>query len=197
MFLKPLLYPGGILFSKCIPSLNKTIAFRSFDLATDLAMIHGWVNREYALQYWQLNGPPERVYDTYYNIQRNSNAHSYIGLLDNEPVCQFDIYRVLADETRQFIITADANDCGFHLIMAPLEKPIHGLSAALIRTMLEYYFSYAEASRMYAEPDITNRRSNFLLRQAKFQFIQSIQMSYKTANLYCLNRQQFESTTLR
>lgn len=194
LFLKPLGYPGGILFSRYIPLLKKNISFRSFDMDTDLEMVHDWVNRAYAKKYWQLDGTIEKVYDTYYNIQRNSNAHSYIGLLGNVPVCQFDLYRVLADEIRKWVLNAGAHDCGLHLIMAPIPKPVHGLSTILIQAMLEYYFSFPEAMHMYAEPDITNRRSNFLLRQANFQFIQSIELSYKTANLYCLKREQFQSS---
>jgi RimJ/RimL family protein N-acetyltransferase len=134
------------------------------------------------------------VLDTYYNIQRNSNGHSFIGLLNGKPICQFDIYRVLADEIRQFI-TADQHDCGFHLLMGPKDKAISGLSLALIKAMLAYYFSFPQARRMYAEPDISNMRSNYLLQRAGFQFIQGITMSYKLANLYCLTRDQFESTT--
>jgi acetyl CoA:N6-hydroxylysine acetyl transferase len=188
IFIKPLRYPGDILFTQ------GELAFRSFNLETDLDFIYGWVNMDYALKYWQLDGDRERVLDTYYNIQRNSNGHSFIGLLNGKPICQFDIYRVLADEIRQFV-TADQHDCGFHLLMGPNEKTIPGLSLALINAMLAYYFSFPEAERMYAEPDISNMRSNYLLQRVGFQFIQGITMSYKQANLYCLTREQFQSTT--
>jgi RimJ/RimL family protein N-acetyltransferase len=184
LFIKPLYYPGGILFTQ------GELAFRSFNLETDLDLIYQWVNMDYTLKYWQLDGSRERVLDLYYNIQRNSHGHSFIGLLNGRPVCQFDVYRVLADEIRQFV-TADENDCGFHLLMGPNEKPIPGLSLALIHAMLSYYFSFSAAERMYAEPDISNQRSNLLLQRTGFRFIQSIQMSYKIAHLYCLTKQAF------
>lgn len=161
-------------------------------LEKDLDMIHDWVNREYALAYWQLDGNKQRVYDLYYSIQRNSNGHSYIGLLDDKPICQFDVYRVLADEIRQYI-TADENDCGFHLLMAPNENPVPGLSLAITQTFLQFYFSSPEAARMFAEPDIRNLRSNRILQRAGFHLLHSIEMSYKTANLYSITKEQFQS----
>jgi hypothetical protein len=193
---KPLAYPGNILFKKYFDDLG-TVSFRSFDLERDEGMIHDWVNRDYALRYWQLDGDRTRVHDTYYAIQRSGEGHSFIGLLNGVPICQFDVYRVLADEIHMFIPAPVLQDCGFHLLMAPNKKPIPGLSVSVTRAMLTYYFSFPEARRMYAEPDVTNPRSNRILQQVGFQFIESIQMSYKTANLYVLTRERFNSMQLQ
>lgn len=192
LFLKPLFYPGEIIFSFHLQSIQKTISFRSFDLQKDTDLIHQWVNQPYALPFWQLDGNRERVYDLYYNIQRNSNGHSYLGLLDDQPICQFDVYRVLADELRLFV-TADENDCGFHLLMAPNEKPVPGLTVMIVESFLQYFFSFPQAKRMYAEPDLTNRRSNRILQRVGFSYHHAIEMSYKTAKLYSITRDQFQS----
>ena len=196
LFLKPLHYPGTTIFSRDLSSLNKKITFRSFNLDTDTDLIHQWVNLPYALPYWQLSGKRQRVFDLYYNIQRNSNGHSYIGMLDDNPICQFDVYRVLADEIRQFF-TADENDCGFHLLMAPNENPIPGLTSLIIKSYLDYYFSFPQARRMFAEPDITNHRSNRVLKKVGFSFHHAIKMSYKTANLYSITKQQFHANVAK
>jgi hypothetical protein len=189
---KPLVYPGNILFKKYFDDLG-TLSFRSFDLERDEGMIHDWVNRDYALRYWQLDGDRNRVHDTYYAIQRSGEGHSFIGLLNGVPICQFDVYRVLADEIHTFIPVPGPQDCGFHLLMAPNENPIPGLSVSITRAMLAYYFSFPEAQKMYAEPDVNNPRSNRILQQVGFQFIESIKMSYKAANLYVLTRERFLS----
>jgi RimJ/RimL family protein N-acetyltransferase len=193
LFLKPLDYPGSVIFSRNIELIGKKISFRSLDLAKDTDLIHHWVNQPYALPFWQLEGNRERVYDLYYNIQRNSNGHSYMGLLDDQPICQFDVYRVLADELHQFVV-ADENDCGFHLLMAPNENPLPGLTLMIVQSFLHYYFSFQEANRMYAEPDLTNRRSNRILQNIGFAYHHAIEMSYKTANLYSITKQQFHAT---
>lgn len=193
LFLKPLYYPGCTIFSRHLETINKTLSFRSFNLEKDTDTIHHWVNQPYALPFWQLDGNRERVYDLYYNIQRNSNGHSYMGTLDDQPICQFDVYRILADELRQFV-SANENDCGFHLLMAPNENPVPGLTVSIVQTFLHYYFSFTQASRMYAEPDLTNRRSNRILQKIGFTYHHAIEMSYKTAKLYSITKDQFYAT---
>lgn len=187
---KPLYYPGGIIFSRYSSLLKKEISFRSFDLDTDLDMVHTWVNMDYTQQFWRLALTKEKLFQLYYSIQRNSNGHSYIALLDGNPVCQFDVYRVLADEIHQHIVAAP-QDCGFHLLMAPNENPIHGLSLFIITSYLDYYFSFPEATVMYAEPDIENLRSNSLVKRVGFRLLKKIPMSYKIANLYSITKEQF------
>lgn len=193
LFLKPLYYPGQIIFTRYLNSIGKTLSFRSFDLEKDTDLIHKWVNQPYALPFWQLNGNRERVYDLYYNILRNSNGHSYIGLLDGDPVCQFDVYRVLADELHQFV-SVNENVCGFHLLMSPNDNPVPGLTVQVVESFLHYYFSFPQATQMYAEPDLTNRRSNRILQTVGFTYHHAIEMSYKTAKLYSITKEQFYAT---
>lgn len=157
-------------------------------------MIHQWVNMDYTKAFWRLAIDKQQLYALYYSIQRNSNGHSYIGLLDEQPICQFDVYRILADEIKKHI-PATENDCGFHLLMAPNEKPISGLSVAIVHTYLSYFFGFPEATVMYAEPDIRNHRSNRIVQRAGFRFHHPIEMSYKTANLYSITKQQFHAAT--
>jgi hypothetical protein len=192
LFIKPLYYPGEIIFSRFSGLLQKEISFRSFDLDLDLEMIHRWVNMDYTRQFWRLSWTKDKLYELYYSIQRNSNGHSYIGLLDRQPVCQFDVYRVLADEIARFMPTGP-QDCGFHLLMAPNTNPVPGLSLSVITSYLDYFFSFPQATAMYAEPDIHNHRSNQLVKRAGFRFQHQILMSYKTANLYSITKEQFHA----
>lgn len=192
LFLKPLFYPGNFIFSRRFVSIQKKIRFRSFNLDDDLQMIHRWVNMDYTRQFWRLAISEKQLYQLYYSIQRNSNAHSYIGFLAEQPVCQFDVYRILADELSNHI-NASEHDCGFHLMMSPNEHPVAGLTRAVLTAFLDYYFSFPEASILYAEPDILNDRSNWLLQQTGFKFIRQISMSYKRANLYSITKEQYHA----
>jgi hypothetical protein len=193
LFLKPLFYPGNFIFSRQFISIQKQIRFRSFNVDDDLEMIHRWINMEYTSRFWRLAITVDQLKKLYYSIQRNSNAHSYIGFLEQKPICQFDVYRVLADELSKQINVTE-HDCGFHLLMAPNEQPVAGLTQAVITAFLDYYFSFPEASIMYAEPDVLNDRSNRLLQKTGFSFIEQISMSYKTANLYSITKEQFHAT---
>lgn len=192
LFCKPLYYPGEIIFSRNIDHLQRTLSFRSFNIETDLDLVHQWVNMEYTKAYWRLAWTKDKLCQLYYSIQRNSNGHSYLGLLDGVPICQFDVYRVLADEIQQHV-EATEMDCGFHLLMAPNNTPVRGLTVFIVQAYLGYFFSFPDATRMFGEPDIRNSRSNQVLQRAGFTFQQQITMSYKEANLYSITKQQFNA----
>jgi hypothetical protein len=179
------------LFSKENSNLPGVISFRSLDLKTDLPVIHKWVQQDYTLEYWQMNGHFSQLFGIYQCMELNPYSHSFIGLLDDQVICQFDVYSVFADELRDHI-PHEQNDCGFHLLMAPNGNPIPGLTVSIIKSFLEYYFSFPEAKRMYAEPDVNNEKSIALLERCGFKRIKTVQMSYKMAHVYCLDRPQSE-----
>jgi RimJ/RimL family protein N-acetyltransferase len=179
-----------ILFSKQVNRVKRKISFRSLQIQTDLPRIHEWVNQEYAHEYWQLNGAFSQLFTIYQCMEHNPFAQSFIGLLNDAMVCQFDVYSVFADELREHI-DPEMHDSGFHLLMAPNERPIHGLTTSVVECFLHYYFSFSKARRMYAEPDVSNAKSIALLERCGFQRLKTIQMSYKKAHVYCLPREMF------
>jgi RimJ/RimL family protein N-acetyltransferase len=181
--------PGFIQYD--LPNENDIISYRSLNLITDLDMIHDWVNRKYSQQFWQLNGTKDLVNNTYREILESNHAHSFIGLMNNEPFCQADIYQVLNDELSEHI-DAGPQDCGMHFIMAPPEKRKKGITLLFFKAFLSFYFSFPKSGFMYGEPDVENERANKLVIDAGFQFLKTIQLSYKTANLYSISRSNFK-----
>jgi acetyl CoA:N6-hydroxylysine acetyl transferase len=184
----------SILYSSSfIKSLNGIISFRSFDVSTDLNRIHEWVNLDYAHTFWQMRGSIGLLRSCYQCIQQNPYSHSFIGQLNDQPVCQFDVYKVAADELAAHVDFQE-NDCGFHLLMAPVGSAvntIHGLTTALIHHYLKYYFSQVGTGCLFAEPDAANQKSIQLLEKAGFEKIKNITMSYKKAQLYQLTKNKF------
>lgn len=175
------------LFSKFYPGISGTISFRSLELKTDLSLIHDWVNQDYALEYWQMSGHFSQLYAIYQCMEYNPFAHSFIGMLNGNIVCQFDVYSVAVDELKEHI-KYEKHDCGFHLLMAPNKNPVKGLTNTMINAFLDFYFSFPQAKRMYAEPDVNNLKSIALLGNAGFQKMNTVQMSYKQAHIYSLEK---------
>ncbi len=185
-------------FHNANKQLGLTVSFRPLDLNRDLRIIYDWVNREYAKDYWQLNGSYSMLYALYQCMDGNPGAASFIGelwrvegvVVPHLMICQFDVYAILSDELKDHV-DADENDCGFHLLMAPRggdEKPVTGLTIEIIKSFLNYYFSFPEAKRMYAEPDVTNLKSILLLEKCGFKKIKTVTLSYKQAHIYCLEK---------
>lgn len=171
------------------------LEFRSLCLSTDLDIIHEWVNKSYALRYWQLNGTKQSLKDIYTSVLENPHAHPFIALLDNSPVGQIDVYQILADELRDHIDAAN-NDCGLHLLMLPARQSKKNLSLEVIKAFIHLYFSYHTVGTLYAEPDNENAMANLLARKAGFQFLKQIELSYKMANLFQITPQDYSSNIL-
>jgi RimJ/RimL family protein N-acetyltransferase len=167
------------------------ISFRSLDLSTDLDIIFNWVNRAYAKRFWQLDGSKALVETTYRLILDNPATHSFIGLYNDRPVCQIDIYLLMVDELRHEVQDCRPNDCGFHLLMAPPWVSAKGLSREVLRAFLAFYFSHDRAERIFAEPDRDNVLANRLALAVGLEFLYTVRLSYKTANLYCITKEQF------
>ncbi len=179
-----------LIYSVSLTSSNSTLSFRSLDLDIDLDMIYDWVNKSYSRKFWQLNGSKQLVKSTYDSVLKNSQAHSYIGLIDKRPFCQIDIYRLSIDELRQHISTP-LNDCGIHLLMLPPKQLQKNWSIFALKAFQDFYFSFPEPDCLYCEPDIENDMANQLALKAGFEFIKPITLSYKTANLYSISRSKF------
>ncbi len=192
LFCKPVSvnYPGQLLYSVHDPELNTTISFRSLQLETDIDFLYDWVNRTYAKRFWQLNGSKSILNDTYQTLLANPNAHSFIGLCDGKPVCQVDLYNVSADELKDHT-DHSPDDCGLHLLMLPPHEMRKGLSVHMLSHFVHFYFSFPASSRLFAEPDKENSLANRLATKAGFRFLKTIELSYKTANLYCITKDQY------
>jgi hypothetical protein len=195
IFCKPSSDSPEVLFSKFSSDLGGYISFRSFDMAKDIDLIYEWVNSSYATQFWKMNGPKDNLIETYTSIISCSHAHSFVGLLGNERVCQIDVYRVLADELCNHV-SANPEDCGMHLLMAPNDKSVGGLTRKVVTAFLKFYFSFPVAQTMYGEPDTNNYKAKKILDSLGFKYQSEATLSYKTASIYKITRRSFSSSLL-
>ena len=187
LFCKPSNKNDEFVFSVFSKSVQGTISFKSLNLKTELPIIHEWVNMGYTLDYWQMNGHYSQLYAIYQCMELNPYSHSFTGWLNDKMICQFDVYSGFADELGQHI-EHEPNDCGFHLLMSPNRLQVPGLTTAIVKSFLEYYFSFPEAKRMYAEPDINNKKSIALLERCGFELVKTVEMSYKRADVYVFEK---------
>lgn len=195
LFCKPL--PGmretEILFLLPDNDLNGTISFRSLSLTKDIDTIHDWVNQPYTRRYWQMNVEKNTLHKTYSEVLDNPSAHSFIGLFNNKVVCQIDCYHASVDEIKDHVETAPGN-CGFHILMLPPRESFKGLTENMLRAFVKFFFSFGAAQTLYGEPDKDNTPANLAAKRSGFAFQYQIQLSYKTANLYAITKNQFHAT---
>jgi len=180
----------GEIFKKYNSEMDGHFSLRSIELESDGAMLFNWATQPYAQKFWQMKEDPQKWRETYRAILESGAAHAFAVCFDEEPIGQFDVYLASEDELRNHV-NAQTNDAGFHLLMGPPREMQKGFSFYAIRCLQEYYFSFEESGDLYCEPDQHNYHANRLAINAGFQFMRTIQLSYKTANLYRLTRQQF------
>jgi hypothetical protein len=168
-----------------------TLQFRSLVLKKDLNILQHWSTRHHC-RFWQPEGSFEKILTFYQNLLKNPDAHSFIGMLDEELICLIDIYRLATDALGRHI-QHKPSDCRFHLVMAPCNEIIPGLSRQVMEIFLRYFFSFTDSRYLYAEPDIYHSKACRLLEKCGFSFLQNIMLSTKAASLYLMRKGQFLS----
>ena len=173
---------------------NRMFSIHSLNPKLDLVFIHQWVNMAYAISFWQMEGTHERLEMVYRGVLESPYAHSFIGFLDGEPVCQLDTYDPAFDDIGKHYSRVEG-DMGIHLLMAPGRKPLNNFSATVVMVFAAFFFRNKEVFRIITEPDQHNRAANWLLRRLKFEYLGLLDLPEKTACLYVMTREKFKAVT--
>lgn len=179
-----------VLYSKSFDKAELIISFRTLLIPNDLNCIYDWTHHPSAKEFWQMDVSIDCLTKTYSEILSSPYTHSFVGLLNNQPVCQVDVYKVLWDELKQHVVATE-KDFGLHFLMSPVQKKIHNLSVCCMQTCIAFLFSFKDVERIFGEPDERNTKANQLVIKAGFQFLHSANLSYKKANVYCCTKQAF------
>lgn len=181
----------GILFRRQTADASGTITIRSLIPELDLHTIHQWVNAPYAKLFWQQDGSFQKLKHTYQHILSHLQAHSFVAFYNDKLVGQADFYAIECDELAQHL-PHDKDQCGIHIItLPPKEHPAKRLSLQVLLAFAAFYFSFPQAARLYGEPDHRNEKVHLLIKRAGFSFVKQIRLTNKTANLFCLHRNNF------
>ncbi|GAB3025323.1 hypothetical protein GCM10027051_32540 [Niabella terrae] len=178
-----------ILYRKSFDEYSLEV--RPLSLTRDIKFIHKWVNMDYTQAFWQMGGSFEKVRQHYESLLETGEGYSIVFFIQGRkvPVALMDIYFPYTDEIGT-MYDVDAEDTGVHLLMGPADAPIGGLTTNVMKTGLSFIFSLGP-SRVIGEPDARNKKANDLVKRVGFKFIKPVTMSYKTANLYILERDDF------
>jgi len=170
---------------KDLPERNLSISVRALCLSTDVPVVYKWMSYQYAGPLLTKNVPPRELEESYASMIESDFAQPFMGLVNDVPGCQVDIYKTLQDAISLYY-NARPGDYGLQLVVAPLA--IQDNIALLIKACLEYFFSFPEVGRIIADIETKNEWTNALFKMAGFRCIQKVRIPYKTANLYVCTR---------
>lgn len=168
-----------------------TIALRRLDLDRDTTTLHRWVTHPRS-QFWGMTAAsPEELRRCYEKQIDSPHSAPYLGLLDGAPRFLVETYDPAHDVLASHYPVQDG-DVGMHFLIAPPTGAlIHGLSRAVIFTILGFLFSSPGKQRVVVEPDVRNDKIHPLNRAAGFRYAKQILLPHKTAWLAFCTRPDF------
>lgn len=179
----------GYLYSKAVDGLG-TFSFRALDVEKDIVLIHNWVNRDYA-QYWQMqHTTPEQVKQSYTAITQARHSQAYMGFYNHQPAFLWESYWAMNDPIARYYDVQEG-DYGLHLLVAPVETPVHQFTFHILKTIIDYMLTNEKVSRLIVEPDVRNEKMHVLTRRVGFEYREQIKLPQKTAYLAFCTRQQY------
>ncbi|HEY4064744.1 MAG TPA: GNAT family N-acetyltransferase [Puia sp.] len=153
---------------------------RAFDPATDIPILHGWLNPGCGGAL-----PADGLTASWLSMIGSDSIRPFMGLLNGTPACQVELYKA-RQHTLSLYYKDSPDDYGLHWQAAPgIERD---QMTGLLRTCLEFFFSFSEVGRVLAEADIADTWDNELFRKAGFLLLQKIAVPYQPSNLYVCTR---------
>jgi acetyl CoA:N6-hydroxylysine acetyl transferase len=133
------------------------IALRSLDLASDVELVHGWMQERHVAPWWELAGPRERV-GSYLRAQAAlEHLECWIASEDERPFAYVETYEAIADPLGAHY-AALPGDRGLHLLVGPPELLGGGAARRLGRHLLTWLLAQPQVTRVVCEPDVRNER---------------------------------------
>jgi len=170
--------------------LNDSFSLRPLQLEQDIPVIHDWVNREYA-RYWQMqNTTIEEVRTAYNSITQAKDTKVLMGFYKGKPAFLLECYWVKNDPLGNYY-DALPGDFGFHILVAPAEKPVHNFTWNVFTVIIDYMLSDPAVERLVVEPDVRNEKIHILNKRAGFEYQKIISLPQKQAWLAFCTREQY------
>lgn len=138
---------------------------------------------------WQMAGlSTDEVRAYLAAIDADPHQQAWLGRVDGEPtffVETYDPAEVLLTEVHD----AEPGDVGMHLLVAPpRSQRVHGLTSAVMASVVDFVFEIEQARRIVVEPDVANDRIAAKNDEVGFRALGEVELPDKTARLSVLTR---------
>jgi RimJ/RimL family protein N-acetyltransferase len=155
---------------------------RPVDHATDIDLLHSWMNDPDVARFWELDGPRERLVAHLEEQAAGRHSRPYLGLLGGDPMSYWELYWAQQDRLAGYY-PARPGDAGLHLLLGPRRFRGVGLGRHLIRAVSGWQLAHPRTQRVVAEPDVLNAASLRAFERAGFRHADEIVLPEKTAVL--------------
>lgn len=164
IYTKDLLHPkrsnpqSGVLYSRYIPAMEKTISFRVIDLDRDLETFSNWHNQDRVNNFWELKGSKEDHINYIKKLLDDNHMIPTIAEIDGEAYGYFELYWAYEDRLGPYY-PSTLFDRGFHFLIgnAKFLGAINTDSA--LKSLVHLTFlEDARTTKLMAEPRVDNAK---------------------------------------
>ena len=158
-------------------------------------LLHTWVTHTKS-SYWGMQGwTPQQTREEFAAIHADPHQDQWLGRVDGEPVFLTETY----DPGRSVLAAhypVAAGDLGMHVLVAPTEAPVHGLTSHVFGAVMHFCFRDPAVTRVVVEPDVRNDAIHRKNAAAGFVVDRRISLSDKDALLSFCTVEDFARSEL-
>ena len=171
------------------------LTLEPLDPTRDLALLHAWVTHPRSVFWGMQEATLEQVHDEYARIADDPHHDALLGRADGEPAFLMERYDP-ARSPLAGVPEVRPGDVGMHVLVAPPDRPVHGITAAVGRRVKEECFADPDVRRVVVEPDVRNDRIAALNAAAGFVVARRVDLPDKPAALSFCSRDDFTASAL-
>lgn len=158
-------------------------------------LLHAWVTHPRST-FWGMHGyTPGQSRAAFDEIDADPHHAAWLGRIDGEPTFLTETYdpghSVLAAHYR-----VEPGQLGMHVLVAPTDTPVHGLTSQVFRAVMHFCFRDPEVTRVVVEPDVRNHAIHAKNAAAGFVVDRRITLSDKEALLSFCTVEAFAGSEL-
>lgn len=169
-------------------------ALRPVRMPGDASLLHTWLTDPKSAFWMMTDASLDAVRQQFERVEASSEADAFLGLYEGGPAFLMERYDPAAELGEHY--SALPGDVGMHFLVAPTDRPIHGFSRAVIRTVMAYLFTDPETERVVVEPDVRNTAVHVLNASVGFRVERTISLRDKDAYLSFCTRENYRAALL-
>ncbi len=129
-------------------------------LASDLAMLHDWLQRRHIAEWWDAPATYSEVESEFLELtDPESTEKGYIALLSGEPIGYIQSYVVMGSEDGWWEDETDPGARGIDQFLANAEQLGKGLGTRMVRAFVDQLFEDPAVTKVQADPSPENLRA--------------------------------------
>ncbi|KAK9242113.1 acyl-CoA N-acyltransferase [Lipomyces tetrasporus] len=184
---------GTLVYSRYIPSLDKTFTMRALNIESDADTFAEWMNNDRVAKFWNMKGDKDKVHVPYLNaLDVDKHVVTVIGSLDDEQFLYTELYYVAEDHLAPFADSAGLYDRGFHLLVGNEHLRGPHIVRAWLTSIVHCLFLHDRRTRyVFLEPRADNEKLIGYLLQHGFTKLKEFDFPHKRAALMRIERETF------